>query len=606
MKKICCTALLLMLAIFHSNSSAIAETYEVGSIVSMGHYEQDNNLYNGTEPLEWIVLAKDGTRALLITKNTIECSRYNEDKVDITWETCDLRKWLNKDFYNTAFSVKEQNMIDISELENPDVNGVDGGQNTFDKVFCLSEKELERYWPLQEDRIAYATKYTQEQEDFSTYKGNAHCSWWLRSPSRNEINIRWASDVYSDGSVGFDNIRCVAITVRPAIWIVYDQTDKVSEYGMTAYISSDLDMQISLPDDYDIFSRDMPASSPLLKKHGFTYNQMMDFLRSNDIYLDAVPSINVDHDIAVNSSIATISDYNLLDKDVLDSWMKNQLNGTDESTAIYSEYTYYTEHPQALFVRLIGKYRNTTNVLQYHTVYNNRFINITLLSFDGNITVEHENLMKKIVDSIIFPRVGYINSAYNNEIVEYSKHTFADIDPLELVKEPSLIGQQITDLVKGMVEGENYIRKEYPIEYEGIKDGTFVRYSFYPQFEYMGIPKDYTWIEIYTSLNSNIVNSLSYNFWWEFTDIKTLLPIVKDIYATLENEYGERTFIYYTSLFVGEETSDVTPATAFYWMSVLKSGMYHIQWYNGISRVTLGITIDQDSTYINGRVTFAD
>ena len=40
----------------------------VGDIITFGHYEQDNNLDNGAEPIEWIVLDVQDGKALLLSK----------------------------------------------------------------------------------------------------------------------------------------------------------------------------------------------------------------------------------------------------------------------------------------------------------------------------------------------------------------------------------------------------------------------------------------------------------------------------------------------------------------------------------------------------------
>lgn len=42
----------------------IISTYP-GAIIEYGMYEQDNDTGNGTEPIEWVVLAKEGSSALI-------------------------------------------------------------------------------------------------------------------------------------------------------------------------------------------------------------------------------------------------------------------------------------------------------------------------------------------------------------------------------------------------------------------------------------------------------------------------------------------------------------------------------------------------------------
>ena len=49
----------------------------VGSTVFFGSYEQDNDTANGKEDIEWIVLAKEGNKLLVISKYALDCQKYN-------------------------------------------------------------------------------------------------------------------------------------------------------------------------------------------------------------------------------------------------------------------------------------------------------------------------------------------------------------------------------------------------------------------------------------------------------------------------------------------------------------------------------------------------
>ena len=66
---------------------------EVGDIVYFGAYEQDNNTSNGKEDIEWIVLAKENGKVLVISKYALDCQEYNSTYTDVTWEACSLRTW---------------------------------------------------------------------------------------------------------------------------------------------------------------------------------------------------------------------------------------------------------------------------------------------------------------------------------------------------------------------------------------------------------------------------------------------------------------------------------------------------------------------------------
>ena len=78
-----------------------------------GEYEQDNDVADGAEPIEWIVLDnnQDENKLVIIAKHVLDCQPYNTVKAEVTWETSSIRSWLNSTFYDTAFSNDEKNHI---------------------------------------------------------------------------------------------------------------------------------------------------------------------------------------------------------------------------------------------------------------------------------------------------------------------------------------------------------------------------------------------------------------------------------------------------------------------------------------------------------------
>ena len=101
------TVLIFVLAAF-SSVSAQGKMY-----VTLGQYEQDNNLSNGPEEIEWLVLAIVDQKALLVSKYGLDTKPFNEIRKEITWENSTIRNWLNNEFYNNAFSSSEKNKIII-------------------------------------------------------------------------------------------------------------------------------------------------------------------------------------------------------------------------------------------------------------------------------------------------------------------------------------------------------------------------------------------------------------------------------------------------------------------------------------------------------------
>lgn len=195
------------------------KSVNVGDTYRFGSYEQDNNKSNGQEDIEWLVLAKEGTKILVISKEALDCKPYNTSYTDVTWETCTLRKWLNNDFINAAFSADERTMIPtvtVSADKNP-VYSTNPGNATQDQVFLLSITEVNKYFSSDSARQCKPTDYAVANGAWESNSGN--CWWWLRSPG---LDRNDAADVDRFGVV-FESGSCVSsgvsIAVRPALWI---------------------------------------------------------------------------------------------------------------------------------------------------------------------------------------------------------------------------------------------------------------------------------------------------------------------------------------------------------------------------------------------------
>ena len=85
-----------------STYSNCNNSLSVGDIIKFGNYFINDDTTK--EPIEWRVLEVSNDKALLITKDAIDCKPYNYEMRNITWENCTLRQWLNNEFINQAFS----------------------------------------------------------------------------------------------------------------------------------------------------------------------------------------------------------------------------------------------------------------------------------------------------------------------------------------------------------------------------------------------------------------------------------------------------------------------------------------------------------------------
>ena len=205
-------------------SPSAAPVYaQVGNILQFGQYPQGAN--GEVRPLSWRVLDVRNGMALLITEKLIDCVKYNETKTDVTWETTTLRKWMNSDFINKAFSNDQQTQIitfNNSNPNNPRKHTI-GGNATQDKLFALTINDANKYFLDENDRMAAVTEYAVKQgcyvsNSYSLPNGDKPGWWWLRSPGENSIH---AARVLDNGEIGLYGyfVNHGSGSVRPAFWL---------------------------------------------------------------------------------------------------------------------------------------------------------------------------------------------------------------------------------------------------------------------------------------------------------------------------------------------------------------------------------------------------
>lgn len=189
-------------------------------------YYTGNVYYFKYEPLKWRVL--DASTGLVVCDSIIDSQAYNnyilrsnydyeyygdseKNHYANDWENSSLRKWLNEDFYNTAFSKLQQDRIQKLTRENKSTCESKHDSNpTSDKITLLS------YWDMLNTSYGFSssdrTKDTARQRkgtDYAKCQGLAVITdsnydgiswWWLRSPGCCQCSFGG----YSGGAAGVD------------------------------------------------------------------------------------------------------------------------------------------------------------------------------------------------------------------------------------------------------------------------------------------------------------------------------------------------------------------------------------------------------------------
>lgn len=186
-------------------------TYEVGSAVFMGAWEQDNKLTNGTEPIEWLVLDARGDERLLISRYVLDSQMYRERYTEdgIQWADCAIRGWLNGTFLAAAFTDEERARITPTENASP----------IEDLIFLLSQEQAEAYFPSREQRVPEPTAFAQGKQA----TGGDPYSWWLRLPNE---RTGLCPGVSYDGTFAIKGYSMTSdCGIRPAMWVRVDASE---------------------------------------------------------------------------------------------------------------------------------------------------------------------------------------------------------------------------------------------------------------------------------------------------------------------------------------------------------------------------------------------
>lgn len=194
--------------------------------ITIGKYEQDNNISNGREEIEWLVLDVKDNKVLVISKYGLDCQPFNTSQAEVTWENCTLRKWLNDDFLNKAFNdIERATILTVTVSVDKYTNSsTESDITTQDKVFLLSEIEADKYFTSREERICQATDYA-VANGVGVSGINGNCYWMLRSTNynavRSSVDVRGVDDFGNSGS-SLSAVDSNFGAVRPALWIELD------------------------------------------------------------------------------------------------------------------------------------------------------------------------------------------------------------------------------------------------------------------------------------------------------------------------------------------------------------------------------------------------
>lgn len=210
-------------------------------------YSINTTYYFEYEPLIWRIL--DPATGLILCENIIDSQAYSNteygdgsDPYNSSWAaawndsmhtyyandyaTSSIIKWLNSDFYNTAFTQAQKSNILTAELDNKaysDSYSAFNSKTTYDKVFLLSWNEVQNTAYGFRSGVSSSAYREAKGTDYAKCQGlwvktsNGCSPWRLRSAGNYSD---YACDVGYDGDLNNDfSINDTNPGVRPALKI---------------------------------------------------------------------------------------------------------------------------------------------------------------------------------------------------------------------------------------------------------------------------------------------------------------------------------------------------------------------------------------------------
>lgn len=165
------------------------------------------------------------------------------------------------------------------------------------------------------------------------------------------------------------------------------------------YELSELELEVTIPSEYTVITRDISASDPIFSELGITKSDLISQFEASNIYLNAL-SHTYNEEIVVTMVENSLSNFNSLSDTTLNILISTLIKQFTNYGINVSKYEIY-QHSQAKFVRLyFTDAANTVHGVQYYTIYDGKAMNFTMRSYTGSLSSRQETTIEAVVESI--------------------------------------------------------------------------------------------------------------------------------------------------------------------------------------------------------------
>ena len=196
----------------------VSNIYENETTIKGIKIKSGKGLYFKVEPIKWKVKNVINGKACLESENIIDSHLF--DDISNNYETSCIRKYLNNDFYNRAFTENEKKIITETDSNIKVVNTVKKGIIFKRKTIETNEKMVRDKVTLIGEELNYEPKKITDyaKANYGIFYTKGRGKYWIKKPNESgtffNCSIDWRGD-----TLDMTGCEQKEIGVVPVIWI---------------------------------------------------------------------------------------------------------------------------------------------------------------------------------------------------------------------------------------------------------------------------------------------------------------------------------------------------------------------------------------------------
>lgn len=218
------------------------------------------------------------------------------------------------------------------------------------------------------------------------------------------------------------------------------------------YFVSELNINISVPSYYNVFTRDMEEDSFELKKFGYTKEDLTEMLVEGDIYFNAFPD-NLSEEIVLTATDVNISDISIFTDGEIEELATDSIASFEADGTKVADYNIYT-NSDTTYIATTIEVPEYGNAINYYTINDYKAINVTCWTYENELTDSKLQLFASILDSITYNAYAESNGTTTLPQTETTTPLFteyADISDLVSEEDVATIGIAVIVVIASVV-----------------------------------------------------------------------------------------------------------------------------------------------------------